>query len=256
MRREFDERYLGEGGSARVFRAFDPLIARPVAIKFLTECVDSKELAWLKSEARAAGKLHHRNVVSIFGLVLDIFGITLDNVLTRLARRAGRAVADRLRTVINVLTGAWEWVAVLFREGPAGLWKKLEQRLSDLWKTLLDGVIGWVTRTVIERVTIKLLSMLDPTGVMAAVNSIIALYRVGDRWLMYRRLMDNLMVIGDTLVDSYGADPQQEQTAWKEFTNATDQALANYNRTYEAAVIQVAQSGSSQPGPGRRDGKV
>ena len=88
--------------------------------------------------------------------------------------------------------------------------------------------------------------------VAAIATGVIALYRLGDRWLMYRRLMDNLMAIGYTLADSYSTHPQEEEVAWKEFTNATDQALANYNRTYEASVIQVAQSGSSQSGPGRQ----
>jgi hypothetical protein len=91
--------------------------------------------------------------------------------------------------------------------------------------------------------------------VAAIATGVIALYRIGDRWLMYRRLMDNLTAIGYTLVDSYSTNPEQEQTAWAKFTEATDQALADYNRTYEAAVIQVAQSGSSQSGPGRRGGK-
>ena len=72
---------------------------------------------------------------------------------------------------------------------------------------------------------------------------------------MYRRLVDNLMAIGYTLVDHYSTNPQEEQVAWKEFTKATDQAVADYNRTYEAAVIQVAQSGSSQSGPGAQDGR-
>jgi hypothetical protein len=88
--------------------------------------------------------------------------------------------------------------------------------------------------------------------VAAIATGIITLYRMGDRWLMYRRLADTLMIIGQTLVDSYGTDPQQEQAAWKRFTSDTDRAMAAYNRTYEAAVIQVAQSGSSQPGPDAR----
>ena len=92
--------------------------------------------------------------------------------------------------------------------------------------------------------------------VAAIATGVIALYRMGDRWLMYRRLMDNLTAIGYTLVDSYSTNPEQEQTAWAKFTEAIDQALADYNRTYEAAVIQVAQSGSSQSGPGRRGSKI
>jgi hypothetical protein len=88
--------------------------------------------------------------------------------------------------------------------------------------------------------------------VAAIATGIITLYRMGDRWLMYRRLADSLMEIGYTLVDQYGADPHDEQTAWQTFTSATDRAMADYNRTYEAAVIQVAQSGSSQPTPDGR----
>jgi Protein of unknown function (DUF4231) len=91
--------------------------------------------------------------------------------------------------------------------------------------------------------------------VAAIATGIIALYRTSERWLMYRRLVDNLMAIGYTLVDHYSTNPQEEQVAWKEFTKATDQAVADYNRTYEAAVIQVAQSGSSQSGPGAQDGR-
>jgi eukaryotic-like serine/threonine-protein kinase len=59
---------LGHGGSGSVFRAYDPVMARPVAIKLLNDSIDSKELPKLRSEARAAGRLHHRNIVSIFDL--------------------------------------------------------------------------------------------------------------------------------------------------------------------------------------------
>jgi serine/threonine-protein kinase len=62
---------LGQGGSAHVFRAYDPRVARPVAIKLLGDCVDSKQLGRLQAEARAAGRLQHRNIVSIFGLEIE-----------------------------------------------------------------------------------------------------------------------------------------------------------------------------------------
>jgi len=65
--------------------------------------------------------------------------------------------------------------------------------------------------------------------VAAIATGIIALYRVGDRWLMYRRLMDNLMVIGYTLVDSSSANPQQEQAAhvFKQIGRLARAALEN-----------------------------
>ncbi len=91
--------------------------------------------------------------------------------------------------------------------------------------------------------------------VAAIAAGILTLYRTGDRWLMYRRLMDDLMAIGHTLVDSFSADSHGEQVAWQAFTSATDRAIAEYNKTYEAAVIHVAQSGSSRPGSADHDGK-
>ncbi len=90
--------------------------------------------------------------------------------------------------------------------------------------------------------------------VAAIATGLLTLYRTGDRWLMYRRLMDDLMAIGQTLVDSSSADSQGAQ-AWLAFTSATDRAIAEYNKTYEAAVIHVAQSGSSRPGSADHDGK-
>jgi len=85
--------------------------------------------------------------------------------------------------------------------------------------------------------------------VAAIATGILTLYRTGDRWLMYRRLMDSLMASGCTLVEGFDTDSQRQQAAWAAFTSANDRAIAIYNKSYEAAVIHVAQSGSSQPGP-------
>ena len=66
---------------------------------------------------------HWSDPRSIFGFVLDVLGISLDHVLDLLATRIGRPAVARIRTIINVLTGVWEWVSVAIREGPAGIWQ-------------------------------------------------------------------------------------------------------------------------------------
>jgi hypothetical protein len=103
------------------------------------------------------------------------------------------------------------------------------------------GVVRWLTFAL--------------SLVAAIATGILTLYRTGDRWLMYRRLMDDLMSIGHTLVDSFTADSGAAQAVWHAFTSATDRAIAEYNKTYETAVIHVAQSGSSRPGSADHDGK-
>ena len=88
-------------------------------------------------------------------------------------------------------------------------------------------------------------------SLVAAISTgVLTLYRVGDRWLMYRKLGEDLIRFGWTLVESAGTDLQ---SAWDTFTEDTDKAIADYNRTYEAAVIHASQPkpDDASSGPGR-----
>lgn len=62
---------LGEGGAGRVYKARDPHMDRFVAIKLLADSIERNELEQLQLEARAAGKLSHRNVISVYGLEIE-----------------------------------------------------------------------------------------------------------------------------------------------------------------------------------------
>lgn len=57
---------LGRGGFGQVFRAHDPTVGRAVAIKVLLAAEDPELLLRFRSEAAAAGKLRHRNIVTIY----------------------------------------------------------------------------------------------------------------------------------------------------------------------------------------------
>jgi Tol biopolymer transport system component len=61
---------LGAGGMGEVFRAIDPRIGRPVAIKVLHKAVaaDAERLLRFEQEARAAGLLNHNNLLTIYEL--------------------------------------------------------------------------------------------------------------------------------------------------------------------------------------------
>src|ERR1700732_1659496 len=56
---------LGRGGFGRVYRAFDPTVGRDVAVKTLHAGGDRELLVRFRNEAAAAGKLRHRNIVTI-----------------------------------------------------------------------------------------------------------------------------------------------------------------------------------------------
>ena len=57
---------IGEGAFGRVFRAVDPTIPRDVAIKVLIADSDPGILARFRAEAGAAGKLNHKNIVTVY----------------------------------------------------------------------------------------------------------------------------------------------------------------------------------------------
>lgn len=95
--------------------------------------------------------------------------------------------------------------------------------------------------------------------ITAIVTGIVTLYRLGDRWLMYRKLRDDLMAIGWALVQGPGLNADGDQQVWANFIAATGKSLVQYNKSYETAVIQAAQSGpdsneSSHAGKGTDNG--
>jgi serine/threonine-protein kinase len=101
---------VGEGSMGRVYRAFDPLAQRVVAIKtlkseYLTSDTGPEYLKRFRREAQAAGALSHPHIVTIFDVGEDFFvmelleGTTLQGVL----RERGRLeLAEALKILAPV----------------------------------------------------------------------------------------------------------------------------------------------------------
>ena len=86
------QREIGEGAMGRVYRCFDPMMKRIVAVKtvkkeFLTRETREEYLGRLHREAQAAGRLSHPSIVSVFDVGEDYFvmeyleGVTLQVIL-------------------------------------------------------------------------------------------------------------------------------------------------------------------------------
>jgi serine/threonine-protein kinase len=56
---------LGRGGFGRVYRAYDPTVGRPVAVKILTQVSDDSRTRF-RNEAMVAGNLGHRSIVTVY----------------------------------------------------------------------------------------------------------------------------------------------------------------------------------------------
>lgn len=148
-------------------------------------------VGWLLGPLREAGITlpTEFSLRGILGMILEIFDISVEGILRRLADHIGQEAVDRLRRVLEVATGVWSFVSILITEGPAGLWREVQERLSNLWNMALESAIGWITQVVVARMSTWLLSLLDPSGIMAVVNSLIAIYRAIESFVQYLRQM-------------------------------------------------------------------
>lgn len=91
------ERMIGQGGMGFVFEAIQESLGRKVALKLMKQTAsDPAVLARFIREARAAARLHHTNIVGVYGVGIDqgehylalqyVPGISLDRLLHRLRK--------------------------------------------------------------------------------------------------------------------------------------------------------------------------
>ena len=110
------QREIGEGAMGRVYRCFDPLMKRVVAVKtvkkeFLTRDTREEYLRRFRREAQAAGRLSHPSIVSVFDVGEDYFvmeyleGSTLQVIL----RDRGQIPADEAVRILTPLADALDY---------------------------------------------------------------------------------------------------------------------------------------------------
>jgi len=137
---------------------------------------------------------------SIFGVVLQVLGITYPHIMERLRKKDKKAAAF-VEKAVNLLSGAWEWVKVLIDEGPAGLWKKAKDKVGDLKDQLIQGAIGWLTGKIIAKVAEKLLTSSDPLGIGATINTIITIIDTIETVVRYA---NDILEMVNTTLDGIG----------------------------------------------------
>ena len=158
LRRVFEGKYrlderLGGGGMGTVYRATHLLIDRPVAIKVLSQRFvgDSTAKQRFRREARAAGRMHHPNAVSVtdFGATADGYlyivmelleGETLRDLLAREAPLdVARAVSIMLQT--SAAVGAAHDAGLIHRDlKPANIFIEQRANTPSVVKVLDFGV--------------------------------------------------------------------------------------------------------------------
>jgi hypothetical protein len=132
---------------------------------------------------------------SILDLALQVLGITVETLWQKLGKKIGPEKAAKLRAGLDMLGDAWAFIKDVQEGGVAAIWQHLKDKLDGLWDMLLAAAEKWIMTQIIEKITAKLISMLDPTGIMAIVNSFIAFFKAIQSAIDYLR--DILMIVDE-----------------------------------------------------------
>ena len=148
---------------------------------------------WLMSELKDANipVLSDFSLQGVISWVLEVLGISMERIWEKLAAhpRIGPARVARIKGMINTLEGIWTFIKDVQERGMAAIWDKIQEQLSNLWNTVLDAVKNFVMERIITQITARLLSMLDPTGIMAVINGAVAFYSAIQSFIRYLREM-------------------------------------------------------------------
>lgn len=127
------------------------------------------------------------SLAAVFDVVLQVIDLTRERIFQRIAARTSLQTAERLRRMLAAGERVFRWLTLLMERGPAGLWEELQSQLSGLWDRVLDAVISFITQRIIAKATQWLLGLLDVTGIMPIVNSVIAIYNAIESFFRYLR---------------------------------------------------------------------
>lgn len=167
---------------------------------------------WLFGQAQQAGITPPTDfsVAGIFGFVLQVLGVSVEHVFERLAAKLDAATVRRLRQIYRVASGVWGFLTILIEQGPAALWTEIQGQLANLWDSVVQGVVSWVTEAIIDRATRWLLALLDVTGIMPVINTLIAVYNAIESFMQYlremleivSRMLDGVLDIAQGAIDT------------------------------------------------------
>jgi hypothetical protein len=159
--------------------------------------------AWFLSEVKLAGIPVPKDfsAIGILKWLLAVLDITMEKIWKKLEERIGKPKVDKIKkmiaTVQKVAGAAGDALAFMEDVQKRGFLEvmidKVKEQLSNVWDLVLNAVQSFVMDQIIKKVTAKLLSMLDPTGIMAVINGAIALYKAIESFKRY--LVEMLKIV-------------------------------------------------------------
>ncbi len=104
---------------------------------------------------------------SILKLVMGVLGITYERMRAKAVKLIGERAVKAIEKVV-------EYVSALVKGGPAALWAKIKEDLSNLKEMVIDAIQDWIVTTIVKRAVAKVVSMFNPAGAIIQAIMMIA----------------------------------------------------------------------------------
>ncbi len=104
---------------------------------------------------------------SILKLVLGVLGITYERLRAKAVKLIGERAVGAIEKVV-------EYISVLVKGGPAALWEKVKEDLSDLKEMVIGAIQDWIVTTIVKKAVAKIVSMFNPAGAIIQAIMMIA----------------------------------------------------------------------------------
>jgi hypothetical protein len=100
---------------------------------------------------------------------LSVLGISWAQIRAKIVK----ALGPNGETIMKALETTFDVVVALIKGGPAAAWEVIKEKLTNLKDMVIDGIVGFVTDTIIKKAIPKLVSMFIPgAGFISAIVSI------------------------------------------------------------------------------------
>jgi hypothetical protein len=128
-------------------------------------------MTWLFGELASSGIAIPTDLSlgSILKLVLGVLGLTWERAKTEAVKMIGP-------TAVTIITKVVEYIQALWQGGPAALWEKVKEDLSNLKAMVIDAIQDWLIVTIVKKAVAKIVSMFNPVG--AIIQAISMIYNV------------------------------------------------------------------------------
>ncbi|MBI5926628.1 MAG: DUF4157 domain-containing protein [Aquabacterium sp.] len=167
---------------------------RQFASRFLTH-LRGAIIGWLTGALGGAGIYIPQalTLVEIFKFVASVLGLTWANIREKLVKATSETAVRAMELGVDI-------VVALVRGGPAAAWGQLMETLGNLREMVMEQIMAFVSRNIVEAAIVKLVSMLNPAG--AFIQAIIAIYNT---IMFFVERLQQIAQVAMAVIDSIAA---------------------------------------------------